>query len=578
MKKGIISLAIVLAMVVSMFVPAFAEDAAAVAPLVIDFKNGDTIATYPEVGSLVDGGFTDGTSGYNETEEAWEYKVKADGVSGANTMVRIYTPESVRGLASGYNYIVATVKIEQGEGATGAQARFVRYGSTLGYVLAEDDQVQNTIESDEWTTIVMQGTASGGILQSHDLYIYAPTDASAVPGGTTVYIKSIAYFGDKNEALAFDIDEYRAANAPVPPSEPVTDIYFDNNLFYEDVENNAYASEDGASIIIDKTFTELGGIHCTTHVTDYWEGCLIDEDFCGDEFYNYFIKCQATKNSKYVDVKAEYVADFDGEEGEGTEGGIRFTVKPLDNYIAKDIEIEVQMYVIRNDAQQAHRSNTVKFELEILNRYIDDDDIAAIAGEDCSLFIDETAYVVKGSQFEEAGDKSVSIAWWNAETPDINDFVINFESVVGQNGINFGWAKVEDKDLPASVTGLSKLAHWAGIAFGSEEELVNGATVSVYNNFGAGFKYAYTLDAEGNLTYVGEAKFEEYAEFEVEAGEALGTFLFSNQKFETAPVEPEEPDEDDKEAPGTGAGANMMGLAVFAVVALAGAAVVASKK
>ena len=118
-----------------------------------------------------------------------------------------------------------------------------------------------------------------------------------------------------------------------------------------------------------------------------------------------------------------------------------------------------------------------------------------------------------------------------------------------------------------------------GIAFGSEEVIVNGATVSILNDFGASFKYAYTLDAEGNLTYVGEvANDAEYIEFEVEAGEALGSFLVSDKKIETAPVQPEEPDEDDKEAPGTGAGANMMGLAVFAVVALAGTAVVASKK
>ncbi len=578
MKKGIISLAIVLAMVVSMFVPAFAADA--VEPLVIDYANFEDREAYP-IGEPKDHNWAGtakavaGTSAYDAEEGAWKIEMTgvlsndqhvADAATSysGNVLSTVTLPADL----TAYTHYVLVYKTVSGAEDGVASYKFRNAGGSTGVVFEGADDYTNGV------TAIPAGGMTGFTLwfsnsegESGHAGNGAENGALRPVNGDIYYIAAIAFFASEGEANTFDLATWREENAPVIDNN----VYFDNNLNNENV-----SQEDGVSIILDKTFTELGGFRCTTHVTDYWDGCLTDVDFFEEGeggWLDPVIKCQVTKNAKYAKVEAEYVDDF----GEG-EGGVRFTVTPIDNYIAKDIEIEVQMYVIRNQAYQAHKSNTVKFELEILNRYIEDDDIAAIAGEDCSLFIDETAYAVKGSQFEEAGDKSVSIAWWNAETPDINDFVVSFESVVGQNGINFGWAKVETADLPASVTGLSKLAHWAGITFGSEEELVNGATVSVYNNFGAGFKYAYTLDAEGNLTYVGEAKAEEYAEFEVEAGEALGTFLFSNQKFETAPVEPEEPDEDDKEAPGTGAGANMMGLAVFAVVALAGAAVVASKK
>ncbi len=578
MKKGIISLAIVLAMVVSMFVPAFAaEDVAE--PLVIDFANFEDREAYPiGVPKDHDAGANPrkevGNSAYDAEEGAW--KIETTGVM-ANAEYtelgmhsgNVFSATTLPADLTGYTHFALIYKTVSGAEGGVASFKFRTAGGAVSGVVLQgsDDYTKGVvaIPAGGMTGFVVQFTNSLG--ESAHTAAGAANGALRPVNGDIYYIAAIAFFADEDSANAFDLEAYREENAPVIDNN----IYFDKNLNNENV-----SQEDGVSIIIDKTFADLGGFRCTTHLTNYGEGCLADEEFFEEGMGGYLdpvIKCQVTKNAKYAKVEAEYVDDF----GEG-EGGVRFTVTPIDNYIAKDIEIEVQMYVIRNQAYQAHKSNTVKFELEILNRYIEDDDIAAIAGEDCSLFIDETAYAVKGSQFEEAGDKSVSIAWWNAETPDINDFVVSFESVVGQNGINFGWAKVETADLPASVTGLSKLAHWAGIAFESEEVIVNGATVSVYNNFGAGFKYAYTLDAEGNLAYVGEVKFEEYAEFEVEAGEALGTFLFSNQKFETAPVEPEEPDEDDKEAPGTGAGANMMGLAVFAVVALAGAAVVASKK
>lgn len=438
--------------------------------------------------------------------------------------------------------------------------------------------------NDEWATAVLAVPAGDNIQSTAGSTPYNYDKMILVSGsgavGTYIDVAAVAFFTDADYVEVCD-EEFIVDYILNNPYEYDNNYYFDNNSENANVWFKEYQMwqpvGDNVSLDFYYDLLELGMFRCTTHGLD----CLMNEEFFeywdGELTTDPVIKVQVTKNAKYAKVEAFY--DYNNE-------CVRFKVTPVDNFVAKDIDIEVQMYVIRNVANQAHKSNTVKFTLSLTNRYINDKDINAIAGEDCALFIDETAYVVKGSQFEEAGDKSVSIAWWNGT--DTPDFVVDFASVVGQKGINFRWFSVGE--APAAVKDLSTTAKWAGITFGSEEAVVNGATVKVLNTFGEDYKYAYHLHADGTWTYLGEyAADAEYVEFTVAAGEALGTMLVSTEKFEPVvepepepepeqPSEPEQDKEEDKEAPGTGAGANMMSLAVIAVVALAGAAVVASKK
>lgn len=412
-------------------------------------------------------------------------------------------------------------------------------------------------------------------------------------------------------------------------------VYFDEDLNYtltEDMDEelfNEWNEKYGitsATLLYPILFTDLGNFfNCTNHgdcgVADYDFFKMDDGDFQTTPVVN----AKLTTNEKYADLA---IIPFSLEgENEGAIEGVMIAVTPIDLYIAKDIEIEGQFYVIRNLAAKAHKSPVVTFTLTLTNPYISDKDIDAVAGE-CELYLDNgCSYVIKTTQFAEAGENGLTLKFleWSEDI----GVTVELPSVVGQNGVNFklvnAYSYFEKKDrvtenLPESVTNLSKTASWIGYGFGSTEAILSGAkvTMAINNEFFVEYfdlhdhecdcehceveysseLYYYYLDAEGYITYLGafdakDKKAPEALSYDVVAGGVLGMLLVSDEKFETnvpAPApepepepEPEPtpdpaPEEDEKEAPSTGS-SEMISVAVaFAAVTVVAAGALSFKK
>lgn len=410
------------------------------------------------------------------------------------------------------------------------------------------------------------------------------------------------------------------------------DVYFDKDLNYsiademDEVEFEKLAEEYGitdATILFPIMFTDLGNFfNCTNHgdcgVNDYDFFKMDDDEFQTTPVVN----AKLTTNDKYADFAViPYSVVVDEQTGE-TLDGVLLAITPIDLYIAKDIEIEGQFYVIRNLAAKAHKSPVVTFTLSLTNPYISDKDIDAVAGE-CQLYLDNgDSYVIKTTQFAEAGENGLTLEFlqWGREL----GVTVELPSVVGQNGVNFklveGYAFGDDVyGIPESVLDLSETASWLGMGFGSTEAIVNGAKVTMGINAAyladvfelhdhecncehceveySSDLYYYLLDTEGYITYLGtfdakDKKAPTELSWDVAAGDALGMLLISDEKFETnvpAPEPEPEPDpeptpdpepepDDEKEAPSTGS-SEMISLAVaFATVTVVAAGALSFKK
>ncbi len=428
------------------------------------------------------------------------------------------------------------------------------------------------------------------------------------------------------------------------------EYYFDKNLNWGYTANDDFVEEYGeefgitdATLLFPVTFEELGNYFtCTNHgdcgVKDYDFFKTDDDEFATKPVIN----AKLTTNDKYAEF---VVIDMPADEEQGIPEGFILAVTPIDLYIAKDIEIEGQFYVIRNLAKKAHKSPVVTFTMTLTNPYISDNDIEVVAGEsEVALYLDAMeSYVVKTAQFAEAGENGLTFKFTvlGEELP----ITVELPSVVGQNGVNFGivegfatFEKVEGEEeeeepeyervvegaIPESVLALSETASWFGMGFGSKEAIVNGGKVNIGGEegipvyvfaqmFGLDLHedecnceycefetptdlYYYLLDAEGKITYLGSfdamPEIEEPEEsqepeiptvtfeWEVEAGDALGMLLISDEKFETNAAEDEESSEpeEDKEAPSTGS-SEMISVAVaFAAVTVVAAGALSFKK
>ncbi len=447
-------------------------------------------------------------------------------------------------------------------------------------------------------------------------------------------------------ALSLSVAAF-AANAELDLNEFGDEYYFDKYLNYGTAEDEfveEYGEEYGvtdATLLFPVLFEELGNYFtCANHgdcgVKDYDFFKMDDDEFATKPVVN----AKITTNEKYADFAVIPFSEVDPDDESVVYEGFILAVTPIDLYIAKDIEIEGQFYVIRNLAKKAHKSPVVTFTMTLTNPYISDNDIEVVAGE-CDLYISEYAYVVKTAQFAEAGENGLTLKYDEIVT-------VELPSVVGQNGVNFGlvygFATFEEVEedatqtsasepeyervvygtIPESVLELSETASWFGIGFGSKEAIVNGGKVSIGGEEGipvfvfadmfelelheddcdceyCDFEtptdlYYYLLDAEGKITYLGSfdamPEIEEPEEsqepeiptvtfeWEVEAGDALGMLLISDEKFETNAAEDEESSEpeEDKEAPSTGS-SEMISVAVaFAVVTVAAAGALSFKK
>lgn len=415
------------------------------------------------------------------------------------------------------------------------------------------------------------------------------------------------------------------------------DIYFDEELnpYMGGVDEEMAEEYDitDATLLYPILFTDLGHFfNCTNHgdcgVSDYDFFKMDDDEFQTTPVVN----AKLTTNEKYAKFA---VVPFSVEDQGVTIEGVLLAITPIDLYIAKDIEIEGQFYVIRNLAARAHKSPVVTFTLTITNPYISDKDIDAVAGE-CELYLDNfDSYVIKTAQFAEAGENGLTLEFLDFSEP--MGVTVELPSVVGQNGVNF---KVVDgfalnlpvpqdptqssagepeyefvvENIPDSVIALSETASWVGRGFGSTEAIVNGAKVTVAIDAAylaeifdlhdhecdceyceveySSDLYYYLLDAEGYITYLGsfdakDKKAPEALAWDVAAGDALGMLLISDEKFDTNVPADEEPEtsepetsepEDDKEAPSTGS-SEMISVAVaFAAVTVVAAGALSFKK
>ena len=216
MKKGLISLAIVLSMVVSLFAPAImvsAEEATGsndlVDPVVIDFENGGRLD-----GELQSA--TNGTFAYTENSLKLEVTETVPGTGYPAAQVSVYTPTIVQNNVTEYKAFVVIYKYT-GRG----WAEFVRGGTanspyaTIGTNSVDGNGYTKTARS---FPVVAETGKVGGYYNRIDIKVY--DGSTELAAGTSLEIAAIAYFATESAAAAFDLDTWRAEHRNVSIEAP----------------------------------------------------------------------------------------------------------------------------------------------------------------------------------------------------------------------------------------------------------------------------------------------------------------------------------------------------------------------
>ncbi len=226
MKKGLISLAIVLSMVVSLFAPAIvvsAEEATGpndpAGAVVLDFSKDSTLKIN-NVGEGI-------TSQYNETEGAWEVKVVTppDPAAAFNAQMGIHMPgdENTPIDYSKYGKIIVIAKL-----VGTSNVIKMKHGGGRGFAETSEGK-DNIWGGADYSEIVLTmpnisepatnnpNLGNPGLNYNSLLFQF---QAGAVVAGATLYVKAVAFVEDDAAVAAFDLDTWRAEARDVSISAP----------------------------------------------------------------------------------------------------------------------------------------------------------------------------------------------------------------------------------------------------------------------------------------------------------------------------------------------------------------------
>ncbi len=218
MKKGLISLAIVLSMVVSLFAPAIvvsAEEATGpndiVSPVVIDFANGGRLDADPANVASGD---------WEYTENSWRFTVQEEGLQDENggspyATATIYSPEIVRNHNTNYKAFVVIYKLTIPEGGKSPWIKIHRSGTNR---TAFADVTAEVALADGYKMSVKKAPDGGIYMNALNIDIFGST--KELTGGTTLDIAAVAFFATEAEAAAFDLDTWRAEHRNVSIEAP----------------------------------------------------------------------------------------------------------------------------------------------------------------------------------------------------------------------------------------------------------------------------------------------------------------------------------------------------------------------